>query len=176
MKDLKLILHATDFSSNAQAALTMACELARRREARLVILHVTHPIPCHWPANSPSALYCCEHWQAADRDLRNLDCEFLAPERMLRTGEPAAVIVSVAERVGADLIVVGQPRPGKWRWLLEERVAQTVVRRARCPVLVVAEPSLAERRSLTSIREEAVDHRRAAPEVVLQKHCQVGTI
>lgn len=138
MKDLKVILHATDFSPNAQAALAMACELARRREANLVVLHVTHPVPCHWPATSPSALYCCEHWKVADQNLRDLDCQGLLPERMLRTGEPAAVIASVAERVGADLIVLGQPRPGKWRWLIEERVAQTVVRKASCPVLVAA--------------------------------------
>lgn len=145
MRNLELILHATDFSPNSKAALAMACELARRHEAKLALLHVTHPVPCQWPAASPSALYCREHLTAAERGLRNLDCGLLLPERMLRTGEPATVIVRVAKRVRADLIVVGQPRPEKWRWLLEERVAQAVVRKAPCPVLVVAAGATAAR-------------------------------
>jgi nucleotide-binding universal stress UspA family protein len=52
-------------------------------------------------------------------------------------GQPSAEIVDVAERRGADLIVVGTREPGFLERLLEGSVSQGVARRAHCDVLIV---------------------------------------
>lgn len=138
MKDLNVILHPTDFSANAQAALEVACGLARERGARLIVLHVAPPLPAQWTGSGLSLLYSQKHWWDAEAKLRRVECGPLQPERMLRTGEPAPIIVSVAKQVNADLIVIGQPQASRWRWLVEERVAQAVARTAPCPVLIAS--------------------------------------
>lgn len=143
MKDLSIILHATDFSPNAQAAFNLACELAQDHRARLLVLHVAPPLPSEWAGiglQRPPHLR--RNWQNADDQLSELRCRDFRPERLLRTGEPAQVIVNVAKQEGADLIVIGQPQSSFWRWLVEERVAQAVVREAHCPVLVAGNPEV----------------------------------
>jgi nucleotide-binding universal stress UspA family protein len=142
MKSLSTILHPTDFSANAKHALELACGLARDRGARLIVLHVSPPLPPQWTGSELSLLSFHEgRWEAATK-LRRMNCRTLQPERLLRTGKPAPVIVSVAKEVDADLIVIGQPQPSRWRWLVEERVAQSVARTATCPVLVATSPKV----------------------------------
>jgi nucleotide-binding universal stress UspA family protein len=140
MKNLNTILHPTDFSQNAQHALTVACDLARNREARLIVLHVAPPLPAAW--TKPSRALPDSYKRAWDDEARlhSVGCREFQPERMLRAGEPALVIVDVANEVNADLIVIGQPQPSRWRWLVEERVAQAVTRTAPCPVLIAGRP------------------------------------
>ena len=59
---------------------------------------------------------------------------------MIAHGEPAAEIVRVAEERGAGLIVISSHgRTGLGR-ILFGSTAESVVRHARCPVLVVKPP------------------------------------
>ena len=136
MNELKVILHPTDFSSNAQHALKLACDFARGCTARLILLHVAPPLPSQWVGSGLSLLHSHKSWWEMEAKLRWVDCGNLRPERILRSGSPAAAIVEVANQVNADLIVLGQPQASRWRWLVEERVANTVVRTASCPVLI----------------------------------------
>jgi universal stress protein A len=56
---------------------------------------------------------------------------------MLETGDATPVITDTAQHVGADLIVMGtHGRTGVTRFLLGS-IAETVVRKAHCPVLVI---------------------------------------
>jgi nucleotide-binding universal stress UspA family protein len=65
----------------------------------------------------------------------------LEVEDLLAHGEPAAEIVRVAEERGAGLIVVSSHgRTGLGR-ILFGSTAESVVRHARCPVLVVKPPT-----------------------------------
>jgi len=52
-------------------------------------------------------------------------------------GPPAKEIIALAEELGVDLIVVGSRDRGRLRRALTGSVCDQVVRRARCPVLVV---------------------------------------
>lgn len=53
------------------------------------------------------------------------------------TGQPAEAIVALARERNADLIVVGKRKKGFLERLVEGSVAQDVLRRASCDVLVV---------------------------------------
>jgi nucleotide-binding universal stress UspA family protein len=61
----------------------------------------------------------------------------IAVEHRLEYGDPAAVIVKVAEEIGADLIVMGTHGRTGLRRLLVGSVGEWVVRKAPCPVVTV---------------------------------------
>lgn len=140
MKQLNTILHPTDFSENAQHALKLACDLARRREARLIVLHVAPPLPYQWAAPRRAMPDFYRHALVGEPRLDDVACNECSPERMLMFGEPAPVIVRAAKEIKADLIVIGKPEPNRWKWLIKERVAQSVVRTAPCTVLIADRP------------------------------------
>jgi nucleotide-binding universal stress UspA family protein len=58
----------------------------------------------------------------------------------LELGDPASEILRVAEEIKCDLIVLGSHGRGAIARLLMGNVAEHVVRRATCPVLVVKSP------------------------------------
>jgi nucleotide-binding universal stress UspA family protein len=139
------IVAATDFSDSARRALSAAADEARRRGARLTIVHsigplVAPPMPfeaASWPA--PGAISVEQRDQARREaqarleDLAGLevDCELVVTE-----GDPAADVVKAAEERSAGLVVVGGVgRTGLARVLLGS-VAEKVARRAPCSVLV----------------------------------------
>jgi nucleotide-binding universal stress UspA family protein len=63
---------------------------------------------------------------------RPIDASFV-----LERGLPAEAIVDTAERLDADLIVVGTREPGFLARLLGGSVSEGVARSARCDVLIV---------------------------------------
>jgi nucleotide-binding universal stress UspA family protein len=65
----------------------------------------------------------------------------LSVETVVREGDPRTEIVAEAERLGADLVVVGSKgRTGVARWLMGS-VAEYVVRHAPCSVEVARDPA-----------------------------------
>jgi nucleotide-binding universal stress UspA family protein len=56
-------------------------------------------------------------------------------------GDPAVEIVGAAERLGADLLIMGRRRAGGVRRAVLGSVVSGVLRRAPCPVLVLVEPN-----------------------------------
>jgi nucleotide-binding universal stress UspA family protein len=82
--------------------------------------------------------------ETAARDLpafsKSEEFEGLEVEDVIARGEPAAEIVRAAEEHGAGLIVISSHgRTGLGR-ILFGSTAESVVRHARCPVLVVKPP------------------------------------
>jgi nucleotide-binding universal stress UspA family protein len=132
------ILYATDFSTTGQTALEMATSLARDRGASLVIVHVEEP---------PMAYGGGEFYYGIEEPNREEIKRMLAEvvptvpyvhyEHRLMIGSPATAIVEMAGRENAELIVMASHgRTGLTR-LLMGSVAEEVVRKAQCPVLVV---------------------------------------
>ena len=129
---LSTIAVATDGSDTAQRAVSAAFTLAKRFEAEVVILtaySVNATDGGVWASNSSTQ---------AERVLADAEeaaaAEGLACSSAMREGDPADVIVSLAARHDADLLVVGNV--GMNRRLLGS-VPNTVTHKATCSVLLV---------------------------------------
>lgn len=143
----RCILFCTDFSSSADAAFEFALDVAVRHPgASLHLLHVIHePDAQFWT----SYLSEVENLEA---DARNaVDDKITTAYRSrlpagveltvtVLTGPAATTILEHARTTGADLIVVGRHGHGRVGSALFGSVAEKVVRKAGCPVLVVPRP------------------------------------
>ena len=151
--NVRTILLPTDFSECADCALPYATDLARAWRARLLCLHVVEPLmpavgyaPVAEPLPAPDVSGQLE--AAAVAELPKLaareECAGLDVEEVLAHGDAAAEIVRVARERGADLIVISSHgRTGLGRMLFGS-TAESVVRHAHCPVLVVKPPAGSE--------------------------------
>lgn len=144
--DVQTILLPTDFSDCAQRAVPVAAEFAQLLGANVLCLHVVEPVvpPVSWtPAGEPlpAADFGAQLDEAAARALPTFtgveELAGLEVEQLVVHGEPAAEIVRVASERGVGLIVISSHgRTGLGR-ILFGSTAESVVRHARCPVLVV---------------------------------------
>lgn len=136
------ILAATDFSASADLALDLALALAKDLGAELILLHVTAPVmvlpppfellsmPTLFP-DLPRRIEEQMETRAAKAKGAGVTCQI-----ELRDGNPPAEIVRLAEELAVGLVVVGTHGHGGLGHLLGS-VAERVVHRAPCPVLVV---------------------------------------
>lgn len=140
---MRKIVVATDFSAASRPAFAAAVDLARRDGARLVVLHVMVPpspfvgddLPGSWLELEARARRDAERRLAAAAS--QAERSGIATTGTLVKGVPAEVIVRVARREGADLIVTGtHGRSGLGR-LFMGSVAARVLGTAKCPVLTV---------------------------------------
>ena len=133
-------------------ALAWAVGEARRRGARLLLIHVFRP-----PVAAPAAV-AVPGMPPTSRDLyadrvaygnalirRAIDQAVgwmpgdVATEQQAFSGRPAVELASIAR--GGDLLVLGSRCRGRLRRLAPGSVARACARRADCPVVTVPEPS-----------------------------------
>jgi len=137
-KEIRVILHPTDFSVDSEAALRVARELARAHGARLIILHVAvlQIITDGTTAAEVDPRFYTDALEDLRKRVDGPDLKYPV-ETMLGRGYDAENITQTAEAVGCDLVVMGtHGRTGLSR-LLMGSVAENVLPRANCPVLVV---------------------------------------
>ncbi len=130
--EFRRIVYATDFTPEAEKAARAALLFARHGAAKIYVCHV---IGCRAnPAETP-----------AEGDVRG-NLERLIEESALGEygcelaiwyGAPAEAILSLAEKVHADLIVMGPRRHSFWLTHVKRGVSLEVLARAKCPVLTV---------------------------------------
>lgn len=143
MLTLHTVLCATDFSEVSTKAETYAAALARHYEASLHLLHVDPPMPIMAPYGEiPVDVRLFEEQrQAAIADLDAAGArarqQGVPVETSMRGGHPAREILAVAEQTHADLLVIGTHGRGGVDHLLLGSVAEKIVRKAQCPVMVV---------------------------------------
>jgi nucleotide-binding universal stress UspA family protein len=132
----RTIVVGTDWSASAEVAVVKALELARANRAQLhvVTAHDPQPRPVVGGAASAAAAPDFQADVVLERLLERLGASELEVRQHLGTEEPGEAILAVAERVGADLIVVGNR--GMHRRVLGS-VPNTVSHRAPCDVLIV---------------------------------------
>ena len=143
---IQKILFATDFSEPAQKAQQYAGELAERLNAELHALNVVVPVAV--PAlGAPSVGYIEdaalveELQENARRDMEGLfDEKWKAAHRYVvavSVGTPVFEILRYAKEQDINLIVLGTLGRTGLSHLLLGSVAENVVRKAHCPVLIV---------------------------------------
>lgn len=159
-KLISRILVPTDFSECSTEALEYAMSLAKPFQADLILTHVIEPFPGA-AVNGIAFINFEERLIPEARALldkfsqRPLE-EELSVETHLTRGIPSREISTLAEREGADLIVMGTHGRTGINHLMAGSVAEKVVRLSHCPVLTV------HSRAAASKQKSAVPRRKVA--------------
>jgi nucleotide-binding universal stress UspA family protein len=144
MDAIRTILVPTDFSPHADEAFRTAQALARATGAEVVLFHIARP-----PAvvtEGGSLLPVPVNGDAADLWERfhgtpPTDPGVRVRHEVIVSDRPGANhILGILDRLGCDLIVMGTHGHSWLRHRLFGSVTEEVVRRARCPVMVVKAP------------------------------------
>lgn len=144
---LRRIVVALDFSTCADAALEVAIALAREHGAELVLVHAYElPTTVAMLYDLPVPdLFSDQVREQANallaRSLRSVEAAGIGGTVQLETGRAVEAIRSAAERVEADLIVMGTRGASGFERALLGSVAERTIRTAPCPVLTVREES-----------------------------------
>jgi nucleotide-binding universal stress UspA family protein/quercetin dioxygenase-like cupin family protein len=142
MRGIQTILHPTDFSENSRPAFQAACAMARDYQATLVVLHVM--IPSASPLVEelpPDPLRSAESQRAtAQLPWPEPSDPRIRVEHRVAEGDPGEEILRLTEALPCDLVVMGTHGKTGLGRLLTGSVAEEVLRKARCPVLVVKAP------------------------------------
>jgi nucleotide-binding universal stress UspA family protein len=146
---LKRILVAVDGSQYAQKALESAVDVAKRLRAELHMAHVVYVPALLWSAGFAGSTIPVDR---IEEDAEKIGREVLAKavkfakdsgianpkeEILTKLASPAQGIVELADKVGADVIVVGTRGLGGFKKMVMGSVANSVLHYANCSVLVV---------------------------------------
>jgi nucleotide-binding universal stress UspA family protein len=142
------ILIPVDGSPHARAALERVSPLLEAERAEITLLYVA-PLP-----RIERSAYVSPEREAEWRSLHQLEAERIFADanaelarygltshrQLMVMGDPAEEILKLADRIGADLIVLGaRGRSGIFRFLMGG-VSRKVLDHAKCPVLLVRIP------------------------------------
>ncbi len=143
MRRIQTILVPIDFSPDANEALVYAMDLAKAFKARIHLLHVYQlgalapaPHPYIFP---PEVLMGVRDAAAARLEgiRMRASADGVESSADLLPGSPSVGIVETAEKVSADLIVMGTRGLSGLRHVMLGSVAERTLRHAPCPVLIV---------------------------------------
>lgn len=133
----KKILIPVDLSAAEKGkAMIEAASALGGKSADMTLLNVVEDIPAYVAYELPQGILesTRENAQTQIDDMANASGKKMSTE--VRTGNPATAILSEAEEIGADLIIIASHRPGLQDYLLGS-TAGRVVRHAKCAVLVL---------------------------------------
>jgi nucleotide-binding universal stress UspA family protein len=137
------VLVATELGDAGARAIAMADPWARRMEAPLVVSHATvasdaifpllphlyRPFPDPEEIATATARIRAQVSNASDRHASDYDIA-------LEQGSPHAAIVSLAQQIGARLLVIGASQKGSVEHALLGSTAEQIVRHSPCAVLL----------------------------------------
>jgi nucleotide-binding universal stress UspA family protein len=130
---LRRILFCTDFSPNAEQALSYAISAATEYDAELILLHVLHEIPS--AAKTEQAVV------AATERLEQLippeSRETLHTKLAVRVGKPYEQIIRLSQEAPTDMVVMAVRGRGTLDLAVFGSTTYRVIQMGSCPVLVV---------------------------------------
>jgi nucleotide-binding universal stress UspA family protein len=142
--NLKIVLACIDFSDMEGPVIEAAAELAGAFAGELHVLHVAEPDPAFvgYGAGPETvrdrvASTIREEHRRVEALAEELSKRGLAAHPHLTRGPYGETILREAERLGAEVIVVGSHGHGRLHTLLVGSVAEQVLRGAGVPVFVV---------------------------------------
>jgi nucleotide-binding universal stress UspA family protein len=153
---IKTILFATDLSKNSAYAFYYAVHMAKRDEAKIVILHVVEPLPRMLVSFEDfDQQVAKDRWEETVKKFKEkiqdvsvkvdartgLASVDLISEILIRPGRPAEEILKVVDEEGCDVIVLGNHSKGFLEQTLLGSVSKSVLQRTKRPVFIVPLPS-----------------------------------
>jgi nucleotide-binding universal stress UspA family protein len=155
--EIKIILYATDLSQNSSYAFYYAIHMARRFDAKLIILHAIEPIPIQLMAYTPGLAERIENkdrQEAIDQIQNSLDefckkvegqvgapCLSLIIKTLVLIGYPVEEILKTSDKEECDTIILGSHGKGLLKQTFLGSVSSAVLHRSKKPVFVIPIPS-----------------------------------
>ncbi|ADU97383.1 universal stress protein [Thermovibrio ammonificans] len=147
----KKTLYSTDFSPLAEVALNYVKKLKEAGEEEVVVVHVVDDLSAELPEGTDllkeKELYkllpeddqeylldLIQRLEAVEKELQEAG---LKVKKVLRYGNVAKQIVSVADEENVNIVVMGAHGKGLLAELILGSVSTDVIRLAKCPVLIV---------------------------------------
>ena len=153
---IKKILFATDLSKNSAYAFYYAVHLAKRDEAKIVILHAVEPLPHmlvsfgdferqvakdRWEDTVKKFKERIEDISAKVDARTGISSVDFVSEILVRLGHPVEEILKVVDEEGCDVIVLGTHGKGFLEQTFLGSVSSSILLRTRKPVFIVPLPS-----------------------------------
>lgn len=142
---MKTILYTTDCTKQSRWALTYAYRLSKALHAQLHVLHVYDLFPIITTAvrtrssleknYNQEQLMLLEHYCE-----KHLKKEFGAPDlryHAIKSDSVSTAIIKTAKHISADLVLVGNKNSGSSRGVFSEHIANTLMTRLQCPLLIL---------------------------------------
>lgn len=138
---------AIDGSENADAALGVAIELAKKFSGKLSVMAVAPLVPAYIPTSEPwvapeipesETKY---YRELVDRAVERARKEGLGAEGVCLEGVIVDELLNHLEQFPADLLVLGSRGLSTARRLLLGSVSDAIVHHVKCPVLIVKQPA-----------------------------------
>ncbi len=141
MFKIRTILCPVDFSDASRKAVRYAHEFAVSMGAAMFLLNVVEPRPMAVDLSLNYIPLEEDLEKAAEADLDALKNELLGEglkvESSVEIGNPSDVILEKAAELDVNLVIMGSHGKKGLSRLIMGSVAETVVRKADCPVLIV---------------------------------------
>jgi len=170
---IKTILACIDFSDLTHHVLKSTASLAFLTEARVVVVHVEPEDPAFvgyevgpLVERDFTAKHIREDHRRVEHLAQTIEAKGLDAEPLLVQGPPVRKILEQADRLPADLLVVGSHGHGAMYNLLMGSVAEGVLHKSHVPVLVVPTPK--DRKEAGPEEKPASGERREAGDATSQ--------
>jgi nucleotide-binding universal stress UspA family protein len=153
---IKNILYATDLSKNSSYAFLYAVDMAKKHDARIVILHAIEPIPAYVRAygTMTDEFKKKQHEEIIESMKKHLQgfckkaedqigppCVELVSKVLVPVGYPPNEILDAADKEHCDVIVLGTHGKGFLAHTFLGSVSNAVLHRTRKPVFTIPLPS-----------------------------------
>ncbi|WP_163328295.1 universal stress protein [Desulfurobacterium thermolithotrophum] len=150
----KKVLYPTDFSELSNVAKDYVMKLKEANAQEVIILHVIHPLEFSLPQfNDPFALDVAtiyanipeiekevlkRHEEMLDMVAEEFKNQGFSVKKVMTIGDPKEEIVRIADEEKVNVIVIGYHGKGLIERILEMgSTAKAVIKKAKCPVLLV---------------------------------------
>ena len=140
----KRIMVPTDASEYSRRALITGLELARKFQAEVVVLFVSYTPEAYWGYNPAYKVFEIAKdkieetaEQTLKASLRGIDVSGVTLKKKIIQGHASTVILEEISNEAIDLVVMGSHGYGPIAGSVLGSVSQRVLRKSRCPVLIV---------------------------------------
>jgi nucleotide-binding universal stress UspA family protein len=129
----RTIVYATDFSAQAAKAAVFALSFAQDSGAHVYFCHIAGADATPEENKSLDVIFNATLHKMIPESVY----EWCTPETIVKHGAPAPAILELAERVNADLIVLGARNASFWLTHVEHGLTPDLLAEATCPVMTV---------------------------------------